>query len=266
MEAMTANSTPQTEMKAGVRAVKVLITDYEPAFRERLKRVLAPQRRIIIIGEAENAAAAAECMETCEPDVVLVNYDSCRQMAGVFRKQKKAAAVIVTLSSPEKTTIIDSFRFGARGIILKDSQARIWWKGISAVLAGQYWLGNESLAVLIQAIRESAFQDASPQAPRHFGLTPREIEIVQKIADGRTNKEVGEHYSIRERTVKHHLTNIFGKVGVSSRLELALLAREHRIQVSPDPADQPAGRRAKSGDSPKQKAGESQLYDWGERT
>lgn len=133
------------------------------------------------------------------------------------------------LDTPEKTRIIESFRLGAKGIVLKESPARIWWKGIGAVLAGQYWLGNESLAVLIQAIRDSPVQPHGRNAAHHFGLTPREIEIVQRIADGRSNKEVGEDCSIRERTVKHHLTNIFGKVGVSSRLELALFAREHQI-------------------------------------
>jgi DNA-binding NarL/FixJ family response regulator len=134
---------------------------------------------------------------------------------------------IVALEVPEKEKIIESFRLGARGIILKTSPARIWRRGIAAVLAGQYWLGNESLEVLVQAIRDLPTRVNS--IPAHFGLTPREIEIVQKIADGRSNKEVGEDCSIRERTVKHHLTNIFGKVGVSSRLELALFARDNAI-------------------------------------
>jgi DNA-binding CsgD family transcriptional regulator len=94
-------------------------------------------------------------------------------------------------------------------------------------------LGNESLAVLIQAIRGSSSHGSGTVSTRHYSLTPREIEIVQKIADGRSNKEVGHDFSIRERTVKHHLTNIFGKVGVSSRLELALFARDHQISTFP---------------------------------
>jgi len=234
------NRAGQSQTKNGLRAVKVLVADHDQAFREGLIRLLRPQRRIEIIGEAGNAGAANELIDTRAPHIVLLDYDFCRQLAPQLedsRAKMEAPVSIVTLPAPERTRIIDSFRMGARGIILRESQARIWWKGISAVLAGQYWLGNESLAVLIQAIREKPLQRVGNESARHFGLTPREIEIVKKIALGRTNKEVGEHYSIRERTVKHHLTNIFGKVGVSSRLELALFAREHQILANSNLTD-----------------------------
>lgn len=212
-----------------LRAVRIVIGDEEVAFCQRLRRELQPQRRLEIIGEAHDTDSLIRVSDEQRPHIRLMGYSICRELAARRTRKEGGPLDLIMLDVPEKTKIIESFRLGAKGIILKESRARIWWKGIGALLAGQYWLGNESLTVLIQAIRDSPIQGDNNNAVRHFGLTPREIEIVQRIADGRSNKEVGEDCSIRERTVKHHLTNIFGKVGVSSRLELALFAREHQI-------------------------------------
>ncbi len=222
-----------------LRAVKILIADEDAAFRAHLRQALGRQRRIEIVGEADNAESALTLMSRRTPQVLLIHYSLCRTLANrrVWNQSRFPGAlhIMIMLSAPEKTKIIESFCLGAKGIVLKDSAPRVWWRSIGAVLAGQYWLGNESLAILIQAIRES--RDGRSAPVRHFGLTPREIEIVQKIADGRSNKEVGQDFAIRERTVKHHLTNIFDKVGVSSRLELALFARDHEIFTAPTPLD-----------------------------
>lgn len=209
--------------------VRVLIGDEETAFCESLRTILQPQRRIEIVGQANDTDSVIKLSDVHRPQVLLIDYGICRKLNTRGTRKQGAPLEVVMLDIPDKAKIIESFRLGAKGIILKESQPRIWWKGIGAVLAGQYWLGNESLAVLIQAIRDSPVREDSSKAARHFGLTPREIDIVERIANGRSNKEVGEDCSIRERTVKHHLTNIFGKVGVSSRLELALFAREHQI-------------------------------------
>jgi len=120
---------------------------------------------------------------------------------------------------------VEAFEFGARGVVLRDSLPRVWRTGIESILAGQYWVEDKSVALLLEAIR--GFLDR-PEAKRlpEFGLTLREMEIAGKIASGRSNKDVGREFSICERTVKHHLTNIFKKVGVSSRLELAVFLRD----------------------------------------
>jgi DNA-binding NarL/FixJ family response regulator len=233
MEATAAaanTSAPQADSTQGHRGVRILIADSTPAFCESLRRVLTPRHRLTIVGEAYDAARVCELTAIHRPQMRVLDYDLSRSM----EMQDEPAADqqpfdVLTLHAPEKESIIESFRLGARGIILKNSPARVWRRGIAAVISGQYWLGNESLAVLIQAIREPSVNGSNSVPSRHFGLTAREIEIVQKIADGRSNKQVGEDCSIRERTVKHHLTNIFSKVGVSSRLELAVFARNNRI-------------------------------------
>ena len=216
-------------VRQNLRAVRAVICDKEVEFCEHLQKVLEPQRRIEIVGKAHDTDSLLRLSKEQQPHILLIGHSVSLELSVRGRRSESGPPELIMLDVPEKNKIIESFRLGAKGIILKESQARIWWKGIGAVLAGQYWLGNESLAVLVQAIRDSPIQERGNGAARHVGLTPREIEIVQRIADGRSNREVGEECSIRERTVKHHLTNIFEKVGVSSRLELALFAREHQI-------------------------------------
>jgi DNA-binding NarL/FixJ family response regulator len=134
------------------------------------------------------------------------------------------------VTSAEPRQIVEAFELGAKSVVLKASLPSEWGPGIELVIAGQYWIADESISVLLRAARQSLAQPENAQAGtfllRKFGLTPRETEIARKIADGRSNREVGDEFRIRERTVKHHLTNVFKKVGVSSRLELALLVRD----------------------------------------
>jgi len=216
-------------------AINVVIADQEPDVRRKLQNLLV-QPGIDIVGEAADADTALTLTAQLMPHILLLDYPLCRKInarngAAERRNGSKPVAMIVMLTAQEKSTIIDSFRLGAQGVVMKDSERSIWRSSIAAVAAGQYWLGNESLAVLIRAVCESPVNSNGPLPAKYYELTPRELEIIRKIADGRSNKQVGEDCSIRERTVKHHLTNIFGKVGVSSRLELALFARDHKILV-----------------------------------
>lgn len=101
-------------------------------------------------------------------------------------------------------------------------------KAVHAVAAGQYWIGQSAAASPVEAIKLLNEQ----AAPETFGLTPRELQIVAAIAEARTNKDIAERFSISEDTVKRHLTNIFGKLGTSNRMELALFALTHGLATN----------------------------------
>jgi two-component system, NarL family, nitrate/nitrite response regulator NarL len=92
------------------------------------------------------------------------------------------------------------------------------------VMSGEYWVGRESVSNLVQYLRTLVQSSGEEARQRKFGLTPRELEIVAAVVAGYSNKEIAEHFKISEDTVKHHLSNIFDKLGVSTRLELALFA------------------------------------------
>jgi DNA-binding NarL/FixJ family response regulator len=155
----------------------------------------------------------------------------------------------VIIETPRIQDIVEAFELGARGVVLRASLPLVWRTGIQTILAGQYWVEDKSVALLLEAIR--GFLDRpEPKRLPEFGLTLREMEIAGKIASGRSNKDVGREFSICERTVKHHLTNIFKKLGVSSRLELAVFLRDKVAPPSPGVGEvqspNSAGRLAKS--------------------
>jgi DNA-binding NarL/FixJ family response regulator len=132
--------------------------------------------------------------------------------------------VILLTAAAEKNQIVEALQLGARGVVLKDSATQLLLKCIHTVMAGEYWVGRESVSNLVQYLR-TLMQSSSDEArKRKFGLTPRELEIVSAVVAGYSNKEIAEYFKISEDTVKHHLSNIFDKLGVSTRLELALFA------------------------------------------
>ena len=128
---------------------------------------------------------------------------------------------------------------GLRAVVLKESASDVVFKGIQAVMSGEYWVGRKAVSTLGVALKESAALFPAP-APKHFGLTSREREIVGEILTGCSNSDIAAKFSISEKTVKHHLTNIFDKLGVSSRLELALFALHYKLDL---PASTAAPRR-----------------------
>jgi DNA-binding NarL/FixJ family response regulator len=148
-----------------------------------------------------------------------------------------AVGVVAIIETPRIQDVIEAFELGARGIVMRASLPLVWQPGIQSILAGQYWVENKSVTLLLEAVRSLVRPEA--RSLPDFGLTLREVEIAGKIAAGLSNKDVSREFSIRERTVKHHLTNIFKKVGVSSRLELAVLVRD---KIAP----QSIGRHDKS--------------------
>ena len=116
---------------------------------------------------------------------------------------------------------------GARGLVMKDSASELLMKAMRMVMAGQYWIGRESVSGLVETLRTQMFASSEPK----FGLTPRELEIVAAVAAGYSNKEMAQRFSLSQETVKHHLTRIYNKLHVTNRLELALFAiSQHLVE------------------------------------
>jgi DNA-binding NarL/FixJ family response regulator len=136
---------------------------------------------------------------------------------------------ILLVQSIDTPEIVEALQFGACGVLARHSAADLLFKSIDAVMAGQYWIGRECVADLIDQMRKRATPPPSEPVRPTFGLTPRELEIISTVAAGYTNSEMAEKLSISVKTVKHHLTNIFNKLGVENRLELALFAVHHRL-------------------------------------
>jgi DNA-binding NarL/FixJ family response regulator len=212
------------------QAVRIVIADDHPIFRDGLRRLLEAEADLKVLGEAADGAEAVKLARQLKPDILLLDLampkhpglEALRDLS--VTPGPNPVRVILLTAAAEKAQIVEALQLGARGVVLKDSATQLLLRAIHTVMSGEYWVGRESVSNLVQYLR-TLMQSSSDEArQRKFGLTPRELEIVSAVVAGYANKEIAEYFKISEDTVKHHLSNIFDKLGVSTRLELALFA------------------------------------------
>jgi len=209
--------------------IRILIADDHPIFRDGLRRLLEAEPDLKVVGEACDGAEAVKLVRQLRPDILLLDLamprhpglEALREMSS---GPSNSVRVILLTAAAEKNQIVEALQLGARGIVMKDSATQLLLKSIHTVMAGEYWVGRESVSNLVQYLRMLVQSSGEEARQKKFGLTPRELEIVSAVVAGYSNKEIAEYFKISEDTVKHHLSNIFDKLGVSTRLELALFA------------------------------------------
>lgn len=206
-----------------------------------LRAQLEKEPQVLVVGEAHDLRGTDALVRRVRPDILLIECVLNREFSRKKRASAAATTVVVLVETAEIEEIVEAFELGAKGVLLKASLPQEWRRPLQSVLSGQYWVENASVALLLQAARDSLAKSTIRELS-DFGLTAREVEIAEKIAGGRSNRQVGMEFSICERTVKHHLTNIFKKVGVSSRLELAVLVRD-KIPLQPIAPEMLSSRR-----------------------
>jgi len=187
---------------------------------------------IQVVAEARDGVEALEMCRTLHPDILLLDL-AMPNVAGMDALRELTSGglstrTIVLTGLIEKRQVLEALQLGARGVVLKDAVAEHLTACIRAIMQGQYWLDGHPVQNLVQVLRDLAVQTTAP--PRKtFGLTARELEVVNLITEGCTNKDIAKTFGISEETVKRHLTNIFNKLGVGNRLELALFALNHNL-------------------------------------
>jgi DNA-binding NarL/FixJ family response regulator len=217
--------------------IRVLIADDHPVVRVGLRNMLQVDPLIEVVGEARDGVEALELAHSLRPDVLLLDL-AMPNVAGMDALREMTAGglntrTVVLTGLIDKRQVLEALQLGARGVVLKDAIVEHLTACIRAVMEGQYWLEGRPVQNLVQVLRDLAAQTATP--PRKtFGLTARELEVVNLITEGCTNKDIAKQFGISEETVKRHLTNIFNKLGVGNRLELALFALNHSLMAEPE--------------------------------
>jgi len=211
------------------KAIRIVLADDHEMVRVAFKGLLENQPDFEVVGEAADGMQALDCARRLTPDVVLLDLAmpthagldviaDIAAIAGVF--------VLVLTATIDRAGIVDVLKRGARGVVLKEASPAHLVKAVRSVVAGELWIGRDVFADVVAYMRTSA---APPDPRDRFRLTPRELEIVRHIAEGATNRDIATALGISEDTVKHHLRNVFDKLGVSNRLELGLFAVSNRL-------------------------------------
>jgi two-component system nitrate/nitrite response regulator NarL len=203
--------------------IRILIADDHAIFRDGLKRLLATQEDFHVIAEASDGKEAIALAIELQPDVLLLDLAMPRvpgmEVLRELGHQELPLRIILLTAAIQPFAVTSALQLGARGIVLKASPPELLLKSIRAVCEGQFWVGSEPVPGWARGAQPST----------DFGLTSREVEIISAIKEGNSNREIAGKLAISEETVKRHLSNIYGKLGVSSRLELAVLASEQRL-------------------------------------
>jgi two-component system, NarL family, nitrate/nitrite response regulator NarL len=219
--------------------IRVLIADGHPIILEGLRSVLSQRPGIQVVGEASDGLEAIDKTVHLDPDVVLMDLKLPRVdgLTAIRNIQTRAprSKVLLFASSENKDEFVEAMKLGCSGILLKDSPLNLIEKSIQKVFAGEIWLDSNTTAEVIRrfaAPSETTPSHANGKPPRERAqLSQREREIIALVATGYKNKEIAEKMFITEQTVKNHLHNIFDKLGVSDRLELALYAIHNSLHL-----------------------------------
>lgn len=195
------------------------MADDHAVVRQGLRMFLALDDEISVVGEACDGRQAVELARDLQPDVILMDL-LMPEMDGIqaitiLRRELPDTEIIALTSVLEDSSVIGAVRAGAVGYLLKDTEADELVRAIKAAAQGQVQLSPQAAARLMREVR----MPDSPEA-----LTDREVEVLRELALGYSNKEIAQHLSIGEKTVKTHVSNILSKLNVASRTQAALYA------------------------------------------
>jgi two-component system nitrate/nitrite response regulator NarL len=214
---------------------RILIADDHAIFRQGLRKLFDERDEFVVIGEAATGTEAFTAVKQLSPDVLLLDLQ-LGDMTGldVLRRlgPDLKTKVILLGADIQRTDELNALLLGASGVVGKYSASDTLFTSIRAVMDGEMWVTRDVIGELIGLLRT---RESASDALHHFGLTARELEVVQAVVQGMGNREISESLGISQFTVKHYMTRIFDKLLVSNRVELALFATRQGLAQNRPP-------------------------------
>jgi DNA-binding NarL/FixJ family response regulator len=213
--------------------------DDQALFRDGIANLVSQEPDMDVLGTADAITPAIDLVRRNNPDILLLGWSpsspNSQRLFATIVEAKLATRVIVLTNGGIKEDHVEAVRQGCCGMVPRQTSTELLLKSIRKVYAGEFWLDRVTTAEVIRRLAKRSSANGTNTASR-LGvretaavLSTREREIVMLVAQGFKNKEMAERMFISEQTVKNHLHNIFDKLGVSDRLELALFAIHHNL-------------------------------------
>jgi DNA-binding NarL/FixJ family response regulator len=217
-----------------MKLIKILLVDDQPLFREGLRTLLSVQSDFEIVGEAGNGEEAIKLARTLQPAVVLMDLQM-PVLDGVaatrcLKTEQPDCRIIVLTTFDDDENVFDGLRAGAVGYLLKDAPSEKLCEAIRLAARGESFLQPSVAAKVVAEFARLTSRTATPSQahtePLIEPLSDREREILSLISNGASNREIANTLFLAEGTVKNHVTNILGKLGVRDRTQAALKAKD----------------------------------------
>ncbi len=208
------------------RPIRILVVDDHPVYRDGLRSLVDRTADLDLVGEAADGELAVELAGRTEPDVVLMDL-RMPGMTGIeatrrILEERPETRVLILTMSEDDDSLFAAMRAGARGYLPKDADSGDLVHAIRAAAVGEVIFG-ESIATRLQAFFAAS---RAPMADPFPELTDREDEVLELIAQGRSNTEIAQRLGISDKTVRNHVANIFNKLRVADRSQAIVRARE----------------------------------------
>jgi len=214
------------------RVIQIVLADHQLIFRDGMKSLLEGQPDFAVVGEAGTATQTLRLVRDLHPDVLVLDMAMPGGGLAVLKKltaMPQPVRVIALAPAADRETMMTALSNGARGVIGRETTAAMLVKSIRTATTDQYWIGRDDVGLIVEQMRRLTQQAEAEQHAKRFRLTRREMDIVTAVAAGESNKGIAERLSLSEDTVKHHVSHVFDKLGVYSRLELAVFAINHKL-------------------------------------
>lgn len=210
--------------------IRIMLVDDQALFREALCTLLAVQEDFSVIAQANNGEEAIRLAVLHKPDIVLMDL-KMPVMDGVVATQRirntlPDIKVIVLTTFDDDTSVYEGLRAGAIGYLLKDASPDKLYEAIRSAHRGEYFLLPQITAKVVAGLSKIPQPSQIWDTEDYIPLSQREIEILQWVARGLSNREIAENLVIAEGTVKNHMRNILGKLNVKDRMQAVFKGKE----------------------------------------
>jgi two-component system, NarL family, nitrate/nitrite response regulator NarL len=211
-----------------------MIADADARTRARIRSALSSSPDLQVVGEAADGAEALRMAAALRPEVALLD-DSMPRLSGLevmeeCRRRRLGFRALLLTGDAAGADILKLLRCGGRGLIDKSANPAVFVKSVQCVHQGEVWIGRHAMATVVAALKIAP--EHLPEWSPVLRLTRREQEVLRLVLEGDSNRGIAARLSVEPDTVKHHMTSIFNKTGMSNRVELAVFAMRHVIETA----------------------------------